>query len=83
MRDDDISSSQKQRRVSNRVGCNARIIFKRNLVGGYFVQSFVERYNHGMTSILCRKFLKVNWRLDLGHQRFVLNCDRANIGSMR
>ncbi|XP_019157980.1 PREDICTED: protein FAR1-RELATED SEQUENCE 1-like [Ipomoea nil] len=45
-------SRPKRRRVSNRTGCRARIIFKYIGVAGYQVTTFIEKHNHGMSSVL-------------------------------
>ncbi|XP_031124283.1 protein FAR1-RELATED SEQUENCE 5-like [Ipomoea triloba] len=79
---DEASSSSitKRRRVLNRTGCKARIVFK--FIGslGYGVKKFEERHNHCMSSILAKQFLKINRNIDVGHQKFIANCARANIG---
>ncbi|XP_031096905.1 protein FAR1-RELATED SEQUENCE 5-like [Ipomoea triloba] len=74
------SSTTKRRRVSNRTGCKARIVFK--FIGslGYVVKKFEERHNHYMSSILAKQFLKVNRNIEMGHQKFIANCALANIG---
>ncbi|CAH9104821.1 unnamed protein product [Cuscuta europaea] len=75
--------SIKRRRVSNRVGCKARLVMRLHGVDRYIVTLFEERHNHPMTSIPSSPFLKVNRALDIGHQNFVLNCSKANIGTMK
>ncbi|XP_031120342.1 protein FAR1-RELATED SEQUENCE 5-like [Ipomoea triloba] len=74
------SSTTKRRRVSNRTGCKARIVFKFIGSFGYVVKKFEKRHNHCMSSILAKQFLKVNRNIDVGHQKFIANCARANIG---
>ncbi|CAH9124610.1 unnamed protein product [Cuscuta epithymum] len=75
--------SNKRRRVSNRVGCRARLVMRLHAGHGYLVTRFEERHKHPMTSTPSRPFLKVNRALDAGHQNFVLNCSKANIGTMK
>ncbi|XP_031108444.1 protein FAR1-RELATED SEQUENCE 5-like [Ipomoea triloba] len=79
---DEASSSSitKRIRVLNRTCCKARIVFK--FIGslGYVVKKFKERHNHCMSSILANQFLKVNRNIDVGHQKFIANRARANIG---
>ncbi|XP_019195689.1 PREDICTED: protein FAR1-RELATED SEQUENCE 5-like [Ipomoea nil] len=71
----------KRRRVTNRVGCNARIIFKRAKDNnGYEVYAIEERHNHLLRTAISRPFMKANRKLDLGHQNFIINCAKANIG---
>ncbi|CAA0822414.1 Putative phospholipid-transporting ATPase 4, partial [Striga hermonthica] len=69
-----------RRRVSNRVGCNARIQLRVYGVEGYVVKFFEERHNHTMTPEECRAHLKINRTMTAAHQGFVLNCIKANIG---
>ncbi|XP_031116728.1 protein FAR1-RELATED SEQUENCE 5-like [Ipomoea triloba] len=72
-----------RRRTSNRVGCNARIVFKRVGSGGFVVFSLEERHNHCMCSEVSKTFLRVKRKLDLGHQTFITNCAKANIGPIK
>lgn len=79
--DDSGLVTEKRRRISNRVGCNARIVFKMLVTGIYRVFSFEDRHNHSLCSVMSRQFLKVHRKLDFGHQTFVANCAKANIGT--
>ncbi|XP_019171210.1 PREDICTED: protein FAR1-RELATED SEQUENCE 5-like [Ipomoea nil] len=72
-----------RRRVTNRVGCKAKVVIKLKSNGLYVVHSFEERHTHSLCSIIARKFLKVNRSLDVGHQMFIASCAQANIGSVR
>ncbi|XP_019164461.1 PREDICTED: protein FAR1-RELATED SEQUENCE 5-like [Ipomoea nil] len=65
--------------VSNRTGCRARIIFKYIGVAGYQVTTFIEKHNHSMSSVLARQFLKGNRNISSVHQKFILDCAKANI----
>ncbi|XP_031112119.1 protein FAR1-RELATED SEQUENCE 5-like [Ipomoea triloba] len=69
----------KRRRTSNRVGCIAKIIFRLN-VEVYEVVSFEERHTHDLCGDNYKPFMKVNRKLDIGHQHFIANCAKANIG---
>ncbi|XP_019158514.1 PREDICTED: protein FAR1-RELATED SEQUENCE 5-like [Ipomoea nil] len=73
----------RRRRVTNRVGCKAKVVIKRKSNGLYVMHYFEERHTHSMCSIIARQFLKVNRSLDAGHQMFIASCVRANIGSVR
>ncbi|XP_019184756.1 PREDICTED: protein FAR1-RELATED SEQUENCE 5-like [Ipomoea nil] len=73
----------KRRRVTNRVGCKARVVFKRKSNGLFVVHFLEERHTHVMCSIIAKQFLKVNRSLDTGHQMFIASCVRANIGYVR
>ncbi|XP_019152424.1 PREDICTED: protein FAR1-RELATED SEQUENCE 5-like [Ipomoea nil] len=79
--DDSCPVTQKRRRVSNRVGCKARIVFKNDQTRGYWVFSFEERHTHVLCTPLSRQFMKVNRKLDFGHQAFMANCAKANVGT--
>ncbi|XP_019172923.1 PREDICTED: protein FAR1-RELATED SEQUENCE 5-like [Ipomoea nil] len=79
----DPSISKKRRRVTNRVGCNAKIIFKLKGYGGYSVFYLEERHTHCLYSEASKPFMRINRKLDLGHQIFVANCAKANIGSIK
>ncbi|CAA0808203.1 Unknown protein [Striga hermonthica] len=67
-------------RVSNRVGCNARIVLRVYGVEGYVVKFFEERHKHTMTPEECRAHLKINRIMTATHQGFVLNFIKENIG---
>ncbi|XP_019176283.1 PREDICTED: protein FAR1-RELATED SEQUENCE 5-like [Ipomoea nil] len=72
-----------RRRVTNRVGCKAKVVYKLKSNGLYSVHYLEERHTHLMCSIIAKQFLKVNRSLDAGHQMFIASCFRANIGSVR
>ncbi|XP_031127672.1 protein FAR1-RELATED SEQUENCE 5-like [Ipomoea triloba] len=74
------SSDVKRRRVTNRVGCKAKVVFKFIPKGCYSVHFFEERHTHSICSTIAKQFLKANRNLDVGHQIFVASCVRANIG---
>ncbi|KAK6118538.1 hypothetical protein DH2020_047717 [Rehmannia glutinosa] len=72
-----------RKRTSNRVGCNARCIFEYTGNGAYKIRSFEERHTHPMAVDTFKQFLKVNRNLNFGHQQFIINCTKANIGSSK
>ncbi|XP_019176733.1 PREDICTED: protein FAR1-RELATED SEQUENCE 5-like [Ipomoea nil] len=76
-------SRPKRRRVSNRTGCRARIMFKYIGAAGYQVTTFIEKHNHSMSSVLARQFLKGNRNISSVHQKFILDCAKANIGASK
>ncbi|XP_031116646.1 protein FAR1-RELATED SEQUENCE 5-like [Ipomoea triloba] len=76
-------SDAKRRRVSSRVRCKAKVVFKFIPKGCYSVHFFEERHTHSMCSSIAKQFLKVNRNLDVGYQIFVASCVRANIGPTR
>ncbi|XP_019157207.1 PREDICTED: protein FAR1-RELATED SEQUENCE 5-like [Ipomoea nil] len=52
------SNKQRRRRVSNRVGCNAKLGLKKKSTGEFVVSKFVEDHNHSLCSEgfrLCRE----------------------------
>ncbi|GER33539.1 FAR1-related protein [Striga asiatica] len=73
----------RRRRVSNRVGCNARIVLRVNGPNNYIVRFFEEKHSHPMTPDECRARLKINRTMTAAHQTFVLNCIKANIGPIK
>lgn len=78
--DDDDVGRKRRRRVSMRCGCPARVSFKFDAMLGYVVQSFKEKHNHGLVQDQYKHFMKINRNLDFMHQKFILDCARANIG---
>ncbi|XP_019171996.1 PREDICTED: protein FAR1-RELATED SEQUENCE 5-like [Ipomoea nil] len=76
-------SRPKRRRVSNITGCRTRIIFKYIGAAGYQVKTFIEKHNHSMSSVLARQFLKGNRNISSVHQKFILDCAKANIGASK
>ncbi|XP_019170963.1 PREDICTED: protein FAR1-RELATED SEQUENCE 5-like [Ipomoea nil] len=57
----------------------ARIVFKRNTAGNYAVRTFEERHAHCLCVESYKPFLKVNRKLDIGHQQFITNCAKVNV----
>ncbi|CAH9064884.1 unnamed protein product [Cuscuta epithymum] len=79
-----VDDDKKTRRtVSNRCDCKARAVFRLAGMDGYKIKFFEERHNHSMSSPSSLPFLKANRKLDIGHKKFVLNCAKANIGTMK
>ncbi|XP_019181619.1 PREDICTED: protein FAR1-RELATED SEQUENCE 5-like [Ipomoea nil] len=80
---DQAPVAPKRRRVSNRVGCRARLVLKMG-DDGVFVVHFIElRHNHCLCSDVAKPFLRGNRSMDVQHQIFVLKCARANVGPNR
>ncbi|XP_019153443.1 PREDICTED: protein FAR1-RELATED SEQUENCE 5-like [Ipomoea nil] len=61
----------------------ARIVFKRNTAGNYAVRTFEERHAHYLCVESYKPFLKVNRKLDIGHQQFITNCAKVNVGASK
>ncbi|CAH9112161.1 unnamed protein product [Cuscuta epithymum] len=78
-----IKDEKQRRRVSNRIGCKARLVLRFAGANTYMVTLFEEKHNHCMASSSSMPFLKVNRKLDIGHQKFFLNCVKANIGTTK
>ncbi|CAA0842981.1 Unknown protein, partial [Striga hermonthica] len=72
-----------RRRVSNRVGCTAKIGIRYDGLNGYIVKTFEEKHSHSMTSEDCRSQMKMNRSMNAGHRSFVMNCIKANIGPVK
>ncbi|CAA0822307.1 Unknown protein, partial [Striga hermonthica] len=68
-------------RVSKRVGCMARAVFEYDDGKGYKITCFEEKHCHSLT--LEAHYLNANRQLNYGHQKFVLNCVKANIGTAK
>ncbi|VFQ65982.1 unnamed protein product [Cuscuta campestris] len=81
--DGDLPKAKQRRRISNRVDCKTRVAFRLTGGVGYSISIFIESRNHPMMSLPSRPFLKINRNLEIGHQRFMLNCAKANIGRMK
>ncbi|XP_019162011.1 PREDICTED: protein FAR1-RELATED SEQUENCE 5-like [Ipomoea nil] len=77
------TTQTKRRRPSNRVGCMARIVFRRNSKGRYVVKKFEEGHTHCLCEESYKPFLKGNRKLDIGHQQFIANCSKVNIGASK
>ncbi|VFQ96445.1 unnamed protein product [Cuscuta campestris] len=73
----------RRRRISKRIGCMARVAFRILGHDGYVLSIFEEQHNHPLTSLPYRPFSKINRNIDLGHKKFILNCAKANIGTMK
>ncbi|KAL3643786.1 hypothetical protein CASFOL_014601 [Castilleja foliolosa] len=67
-------------RLTTRLGCEARIIFDITTYSTYVVTIFEEQHNHPLCSERYRQFLKTNRNMNPGHQSFVLNCAKVNMG---
>ncbi|XP_019153492.1 PREDICTED: protein FAR1-RELATED SEQUENCE 5-like [Ipomoea nil] len=61
----------------------ARIVFKRDSVGRYVLKTFEEAHTHCLCEESYKPFLKVNRKLDVGHQQFITNCSKVNIGASK
>ncbi|XP_042028614.1 protein FAR1-RELATED SEQUENCE 5-like [Salvia splendens] len=75
--------SMKHRRLSRRRGCKASISFKYFSERGhacYIVQDFNEVHNRDMVESEHQHFMSINRPLDDVHQKFILDCSKANIG---
>ncbi|KAH6783387.1 hypothetical protein C2S52_008346 [Perilla frutescens var. hirtella] len=80
--DDPSNTANKRRTVSNRFECKARIVFKFAGSEGYVVTKFIEKHTHTLVPEAYRYFMKMNSKMDVGHQKFVMDYAKANIGAM-
>lgn len=74
-------STGQRKRLTSRVGCVAKVVFKFIGGAGYVVSQFEERHTHNLLHDSSRQFLKSNRKLDYGHQKFILSCSRASLGA--
>ncbi|XP_042051430.1 protein FAR1-RELATED SEQUENCE 5-like [Salvia splendens] len=75
--------SIKRMKLSKRCGCKASISFKflsKEGLSGYIIQEFNEVHNHHMVESEHQQFMSSNRKLDDVHQKFILDCFKANIG---
>ncbi|XP_019163461.1 PREDICTED: protein FAR1-RELATED SEQUENCE 5-like [Ipomoea nil] len=77
------TTKQKRRRTTNRVGCPARLVLTLNKEGKYVVKTFVDRHTHVLCEEKYKRFMKVNRKIDIGHQEFITNCGKVNIGASK
>ncbi|XP_047978929.1 protein FAR1-RELATED SEQUENCE 5-like [Salvia hispanica] len=73
----------KRRRLSNRCCCPAKISLRYFSEGGrpgYKIHEFVETHNHTMVEVQHKPFMTINQKLTEVHEKFILDCSRANIG---
>lgn len=62
---------------------NSRVVFKSSFLGSFVISSFEERHNHCLCLDVSKPFFRVNHKLDIGHQNFVVSCAKANIGPVK
>ncbi|XP_031120798.1 protein FAR1-RELATED SEQUENCE 5-like [Ipomoea triloba] len=74
---------QRRRRPSNRVGCGAKIGFRKINTGEFLVSIFENKHNHYLTTDASKVFLRANRKLDIWQQTLIANCAKANIGPTR
>ncbi|KAL3651828.1 hypothetical protein CASFOL_004830 [Castilleja foliolosa] len=70
-------------RASSRQNCKALIALKYCGAEGYVVKRFEATHSHPLCDEPFRQFMKVNRNLDAGHQNFVINCAKVNIGPVK
>ncbi|KAH6775919.1 hypothetical protein C2S52_013480 [Perilla frutescens var. hirtella] len=70
-------------RVSKRVNCMARITLKLCGRDEYVIDGFREDHTHPLVTEEFKIYLKVNRKLGVVHQNFILDCVRVNVGPMR
>ncbi|XP_019190597.1 PREDICTED: protein FAR1-RELATED SEQUENCE 5-like [Ipomoea nil] len=77
------SITQRRKRVSNRVNCNARICIIKDKGVGFIVSIFVPEHTHRMCSEPSKLFMRINRKLDVAQQAFLTNCVKANVGGSK
>ncbi|KAL3646814.1 hypothetical protein CASFOL_009358 [Castilleja foliolosa] len=73
----------KKRRVTVRQGCNAHIALRISSGGTYVVKHFEEQHTHELCSERYRMFMRNNRNMDAGHQQFLMNCAKVNVGATK
>ncbi|XP_019170960.1 PREDICTED: protein FAR1-RELATED SEQUENCE 5-like [Ipomoea nil] len=77
------TTKQKRRLTTNRVGCVAKLVLKFHSEGKYVVKTFVDRHRHYLCEEKFKRFMKVNRKIDIGHQEFITNCGKVNVGASK
>ncbi|KAH6822193.1 hypothetical protein C2S53_000080 [Perilla frutescens var. hirtella] len=77
-----IGDECKRRAISKRVYCMVRVVFKFATSDGYAMSKFIEQHTHTLVPEAYKHFMKMNTTLDYGHQKFILNYAKANVGAM-
>ncbi|XP_042012115.1 protein FAR1-RELATED SEQUENCE 5-like [Salvia splendens] len=73
----------KHMKLSKRCGCKASISFKffsEEDLSGYIIREFNKVHNHHMVESEHHQFMSRSRKLDDVHQKFILDCSKANIG---
>ncbi|XP_074289118.1 protein FAR1-RELATED SEQUENCE 5-like [Silene latifolia] len=74
---------QKRRRAITRVGCTAKIKFKRLPAGEYEVYEFIEVHSHAMVTPATMIHLKSFRKLNLVHKKMIMDNSRVNQGPVK
>ncbi|XP_074301179.1 protein FAR1-RELATED SEQUENCE 5-like [Silene latifolia] len=74
---------QKRRRAITRVGCAAKIKFKRLPTGEYEVYEFIEVHSHAMVTPARMIHLKSFRKLNLVHKKMIMDNSRVNKGPVK
>ncbi|XP_074297624.1 protein FAR1-RELATED SEQUENCE 5-like [Silene latifolia] len=74
---------QKRRRAITRVGCPAKIKFKRLPAGEYEVYEFIEVHSHAMVTPSTMIHLKSFRKLNLVHKKMIMDNSRVNQGPVK
>ncbi|XP_074383461.1 protein FAR1-RELATED SEQUENCE 1-like [Apium graveolens] len=71
---------KRQRTISQRCGCKAKIVLKFMGEDKYFIQTFVEVYNHPLATEYGRQFLRSNREMNISLRNIVFDASKVNIG---
>lgn len=74
------NGGKKRRRPSFRCECPAKIVLKFVAGIGYVIKEFIEQHNHMLVQVEDKRFMRINRKLDIVQQMFVLDCAKAGIG---
>ncbi|KAK9751032.1 hypothetical protein RND81_02G237200 [Saponaria officinalis] len=73
----------KRKRSVTRVGCEARVNFKRLDTGEYVIYDFIEAHNHAMVTPDTMVHLKQSRDLNLVHKKMIMDNSRVNQGPVK
>ncbi|KAK9668928.1 hypothetical protein RND81_13G096500 [Saponaria officinalis] len=73
----------KRKRAVTRVGCDAKVNFKRLDTGEYVIYDFVEGHNHAMITPDTMVHLKSCRDLNLVHKKMIMDNSRVNHGPVK
>ncbi|KAK1371102.1 hypothetical protein POM88_037194 [Heracleum sosnowskyi] len=74
---------KRKRTMSERCGCEAKLVIKYSPGNIYFVYNFIEAHNHPLVPEDSRHFLKGNRKMSTCSMNFVFDASKVNIGTMK
>ncbi|KAK1387727.1 hypothetical protein POM88_015905 [Heracleum sosnowskyi] len=74
---------KRRRTMSERCGCEAKLVLKYSPGNIYFVYNFIEAHNHPLVPEDSRHFLKGSRKMSTCSMNFVFDASKVNIGTMK